>query len=310
MIPQMFNDAAVAAALPLDRLIDYMESGLTIPINAPLRMAIGGDHGRELLIMPAVSDRFAGIKMLTVVPANTIENRPINGGLFALFDATTGAALATMDAGELTARRTAAVSAIASRRLARSDAATLLLLGTGHIAPYLAEAHAAVLPLESIAIWGRRGDRTAACVEAVKSRLPGLHIQGVDDLEPAMRNADVVTAATRSRDPLIRGEWLREGTHVDLVGGYRPDMREIDDVGMLRGSIYVDTREGVLAEAGDLRSPIERGVIDPSAILGDLAVLLGGAGRVDAREITVFKSVGSAMSDLIAAQMVWETAGG
>ncbi len=301
-----FDVREVAEALPFPRLIRHMGAALAKPANSPLRLSVQGSDQRELLVMPALSARFAGVKILAIVPENAGSGVPVIGGLFVLLDAKTGVALATMDAGELTARRTAAVSALASRKLSRVDAASLLILGTGHLAPYLAEAHSSVRPIRRIAIWGRRAKSAEACSELIKQRMPEMEINVALDLAAAIGGSDIISAATRAQEPLIKGEWVRPGRHIDLVGGYRPDMRELDDHGIARASIYVDSMEGALAEAGDLRSPLERGIISGSAIKGDISALLRGPGRTDDDEITLFKSVGSATSDLAAAELVWE----
>lgn len=307
----LFLDAhEVAAALNFPQLIDFMAAALAHPIAAPLRLCITGTQQRELLVMPVMSEHLAGVKVLAVTPQNSGSELPVVGGLFVLLDAQTGAALATMDAGELTARRTAAVSALASRQLSRPDAETLLVIGTGHIAPYLAEAHCSVRPIRRIQVWGRRAQATRHCADLIQQRVPGVAVEIADDLAVAVAGNDIISAATRAQEPLIKGECIRAGTHLDLIGGYRPDMREIDDYGIAHATIYVDTIEGALAEAGDLRSPIARGIISENSIVGDIAAIVRGAGRTSEAEITLFKSVGTAMSDLAAADLVWRTHNG
>lgn len=259
--------------------------------------------------MPVMTDRYAGVKVLTVTSENAARGMPVIGGIFILMDARTGATLATMDAEELTARRTAAVSALASRALSKPSANRLLLVGTGHLVPYLAEAHAAVRPIDTIEVWGRSPERASKSCEEILRRLPGVAVSVTNDLAASVTEADIVSAATRATDPLIKGAWVQSGTHVDLVGGYRPDMREIDDQGVRQSAIYVDTIEGALAEAGDLRTPIENCVIDPDAILGDIQTLITQPVSHSEDRPTLFKSVGSARSDLAAAQLVWEKLG-
>ena len=295
----------VAASLPFAQLIDWLSAAFAKGVNAPVRQRLEGVDDRELLVMPAISQGFAGVKLLTIVPGNPAAGRPLIHGLFTLFDLATGAPLAVIDAEELTARRTAAVSALAARALARPDASRLLLLGSGHLVPYLAEAHSAVRAITDIRIWARDPAKAQRAAERIRARLPGTSVHAVNDLQDHVAKADIVSAATRATAPLIRGEWLSRGTHVDLVGGYRPHMREIDDVGIARSRLFVDTREAALAEAGDLAEPIARGVIGAEAILGDLQALVCGAGRQTRDEITLFKSVGTAAADLAAAELVW-----
>jgi len=305
-----FDASEIAQALPFPKLIRDLSTALSRLPAAPLRLRLHGVGQRELLVMPAMSENFAGVKILTVNPDNSSNGLPVIGGTYVLLDNQTGIVSAMMDAGELTARRTAALSALASSRLSRIDSETLCILGTGHLAPYLAEAHCTVRPIRKVAIWGRDDAKMQASCIAVQDRLPGIEVRPVDDLANAVSQSDIVSAATRAQDPLICGDWLTPGTHVDLVGGYRPDMREIDDTGIANATIYVDTLEAALSEAGDLRSPIERGIISQDNILGDIAALLSGAGRVGESQITLFKSVGSATWDLAAAELVWLACGG
>lgn len=301
--------AQVAGALPLAALVDHLAIALRRPAAAPLRLGVSRQTGRELLVMPAMADRYAGVKILTVTADNGANGLPVIGGLFILIDTRTGETLAILDAEELTARRTAAISALAARALSRPDACRLLLLGTGHLAPFLAEAHAAIRPIDTVEVWGRstvKAERTAA---EVRRRLPDARVAIADDLAAAAGRADIISAATRATEPLIRGSWVKPGTHVDLVGGYRPDMREIDDQGVRQSVIYVDTVEGALAEAGDLRTPLEQGVIAPDAIRGDIGALVAGELALPPGTRTLFKSVGTALADLAAAELVWEKIG-
>ena len=263
--------------------------------------------------MPAMLADYAGIKSLTVTPANRGSSYPVISGLYTLFALSTGQVLATMDAAELTARRTSAISATASARLARANVSALTVLGGGHLAPYMAIAHAMVRPIRKIRIWARREEQACAVAQKVRDIAPAGFTPAIEvafDLEDAVRSADIVSAATSSTAPLIKGAWLRPGTHVDLVGSYRPDMREIDDDGITKGRVFVDDLNAVLQESGDLIDPIARGVLLDHAICGDLAALCAGTvGRSSDDEVTVFKAVGIGIADLIAAIEVWEYEG-
>jgi ornithine cyclodeaminase len=300
-----YGAAEIAGLVDYATLIEQLAQAYRDIAAVPVRIRVADDTGLEMLVMPALSQRYAGAKILTIRAENASKGLPSIHGLFALFDALSGAPLATMDASELTGRRTAAVSALASRHLSRPDSETMLLVGSGHLMPYLAEAHATVRPIRRVKIWGRSEQTTALCARRVAEVLPGRDIVVSDDLDEAVASADIITCATRSERPLIKGASLRPGTHVDAVGGYRPHMREVDDDVVLRSRIFVDTREGALAEAGDLVSPIARGVISTDAILGDLSALVRGNGRIGAEDVTLFKSVGSAASDLAAAGLIW-----
>lgn len=288
-------------------LVELLVEAFKTAEKPPLRQRIGTSGGGELLVMPAFSDGFSGVKILTVTPENSGTERPPIQGLFVLFDTSTGAPLATFDAEALTGYRTAAVSAMAASRLARAAATKLALLGSGHLIPYLAASHASVRPIGEVRVWARNAERGEQAVERIRSRLPNVETSFVTDIEAAVGWADIVCSATRSTAPLIFGTWLRKGVHVDLVGGYRPDMREIDVEGVAKSRVFVDTMEGALAEAGDLIVPLREGRITNHAILGDLADLASSPLlRQDEREVTLFKSVGTAAADLVVGAAAWK----
>jgi ornithine cyclodeaminase len=250
--------------------------------------------------------RYLGVKTVTVFPDNAARAKPAVLGTYLLLSAETGETLAVMDATRLTAWRTAAASALASRYLSRADASRLLMVGAGALAPNLVAAHASVRPIREITLWNRSPGRARALAASLAGR--GLNVSVADDLEAAVRRTDIVSVATISAEPLIRGDWLAPGTHVDCVGAYKPTMRETDDAVVRRARIFVDTRPGAFAEAGDIVQPLQAGVIGKEAILGDLFELTRGtvAGRQTSEEITFFKSVGAAIEDLAAAIAVYE----
>lgn len=300
--------ADVARVLAGARLLESLSDFFLGQSHAPLRQRLDWTGGTELLVMPVVSDGYAGIKMLTVNPGNAGTERPVISGLFTLADFRTGEVLATMDAGELTGWRTAAVSALAAARLARQDASHLAILGAGHLCTYIAAAHAEARQLKRITLWARDTAKAHLAAQRLRHRLIDIDID-IDvccDLQLAVQAADIVVAATRATQPLIQGRWLRPGTHVDLIGGYRPDMRELDDEGIASGPVYVDD-QAALHEAGDLIDPLQTGAITPASIRGDLASLASlTTGRCTESEITIFKSVGTARADLATAITVWQ----
>lgn len=302
---------AVHAALPYPLLIQRLEQAFRQGGEVPLRQHYKIDNpGRAdgmLLVMPAWQPgRHIGIKAVGVYPDNPKQSLPSVIGAYLLFDATTGAPLAVIDGVSLTLRRTGSASALAARFLARPDAAHLLVIGAGALAPHLARAHCAVRRYTRIEVWNRSRDKA----EKLAAQLTdlGAAVAVAADLESAVHAADTITCATLSEAPLVRGDWLRPGTHVDLVGGFTPRMREADDETMRRARIHVDTRAGALKEAGDLVDPIGRGVIRLDDVCGDLFDLCRGAipGRQAGSEITLFKSVGYALEDLAAAELVAE----
>jgi ornithine cyclodeaminase len=229
-------------------------------------------------------------------------------GIYLLMSAESGETVAVMDATRLTAWRTAGASALASRFLSRPDASRLLVVGAGALAPFLVRAHASVRPIREVAIWNRTRSRAESVVAELARH--GMTASVADDLEGAVRRAEIVSVATLSSDPLIHGAWLTPGTHLDCVGAFRPSMRETDDEVVRRARIFVDTRIGAFGEAGDILQPIAAGVIGKDAVLGDLFDLTRSAmkGRVADSDITFFKSVGAAIEDLAAAVAVYEAA--
>jgi 1-pyrroline-2-carboxylate reductase [NAD(P)H] len=214
--------------------------------------------------------------------------------------------LALVEGRSVTFWRTAALAALAADYLARKDAARLLVCGTGNLAPYMALAYAAVRPIREIGIWGRSPEKAARVVDELRSRRADLDIQVVEDLEAAARRADVISCATASRTPIILGDWVQPGTHVGLMGNHERDARECDTQLVVKSRVYVDSRVNVLNEAGEILIPISEGQLRESDIVGELSELCSGAaaGRASEEEITLFKSVGTALADLAAARLV------
>ena len=307
MTLRVYSAAEVHAALPWDRLARALEAAFVGgATEVPLRHAHALGADGSLLLMPAWSANALGVKLVTVMPQAAAQGLPSVQASYLLSDRASGAPLALLDGDALTVRRTAAASALAAQRLARAAARRLLMVGAGHLAPWLVRAHCALQPaLSRISIWARRGDRAHALAQQLRSE--GIDAEAVSDLAAAVAQADVISCATTSTVPLVQGAWLQPGTHLDLVGAFRPDMREVDDAAIARcDCIVVDTRAGALVEAGDLVQPLARGVITLDRITGDLAELLRGncAGRTQRDQITLFKSVGTALEDLAAAQLV------
>jgi len=303
---------AVAKLLPYEQLINQLESAFRSNISVPKRMhevvpVPGGVNG-TLLIMPAWKHGgYLGVKIATVFPNNSQRSLPSVQATYALLEATTGKPLAMMDGAELTARRTAAASALASRYLSRPDANTLLMVGTGTLALHLIKAHASVRPIERVLVWGRRPEAAAS----VCRRLRGLELtcEVANSVEVAMAKADIVSCATLATSPLVHGEWLHAGQHLDLVGAFRPGMTEADGEVLRRADVYVDSRAGAMFEGGEVAQALSEGRMTPDEIKGDLFELArGGArGRQSASSITVFKSVGTAVEDLAAAELAFES---
>ena len=310
----------VIATAEVQRILDYvalaraideaLRQGIELPVrhHHPFEVP-GDDKAGMLLLMPAwVPGDYMVLKSVTIVPGNAARGLPAVLGSVIVFDATTGEVKGIMDAQELTGRRTAATSALAATYLAPHDASRLLVVGAGKMAPHLARAHSAVRPIAEIAIWNHPPEKDWADELAERLAAEGLNARPAADLEEAARAADVISCATLSFEPLIRGAWLRPGQHIDLVGAYSPEMRESDDDVMRRARVYLDTRDGGLKGSGDVVLALRSGALRDSDIVGDLFDLARGKarGRETADEITVFKSVGCALEDFVAARMVVE----
>ncbi|PLP56420.1 ornithine cyclodeaminase [Mesorhizobium loti] len=268
-----------------------------------------------LLLMPAWTDLNAagtskdghiGVKIVTVSPDNNAIAKPAVMGLYLLLDGKTGEPEALIDGQRLTQWRTACASALAASYLAREDASRLLIIGAGALSPFLAKAHSAVRPITAIRIW----NRTLANAEKVAAalRAEGLPAEAAADLDAELAEADIVSSATISNEPLVKGARVKPGAHIDLVGGFTPTMREADDAAITRARVYVDTRAGATKEAGDIVQPLASGVLKPDAIIADLHELARGhkKGRESAQEVTLFKSVGAALEDLAAGIAVYK----
>ncbi len=304
-----FDADTLQAALPYPTLLRALRDGFAMTASVPRRHVHHPSPDTTLLLMPAWQERHLGVKLVTVVPQNRQRSLRTVQALFVLMDTATGTPLAIMDGDALTLRRTAAVSALASSWLSRLDSRQLLLVGTGHLAPEMAIAHCQSRAIERVTVWGRDAGHAQQTVERIRARLdPAIHVEIAPQLDAACAEADIICCATTSTQPLVQAAQVRPGTHVDLVGGFRPDMREADDALIASASLFVDTAEGALSEAGDLVQPMMAGLISASSIRAELAGLARGehAGRQHASEITVFKSVGTALSDLCAAELAWQ----
>ncbi|NQU58270.1 MAG: ornithine cyclodeaminase family protein [Rhodospirillales bacterium] len=297
-------------SLDFPSLIDAIDvmfrDGCTVPVRHHHSIETPDGLDPTLLLMPAWAQGDAiGVKIVTVFPENGEKNLPAVMGAYMLMDGQTGAPLVMLEGAELTARKTACVSALASRYLSREGASTLLMVGTGVLAPNLIRAHATVRPISDVMIWGRNFEKATALAEEFVGE--NYSVRAVEDLQIATGEADVISCATLARQPLINGDWLRPGQHLDLVGSFKPDMREADDVCVKRSKIYCDTRDGAMKEAGDLVQPIANGTLRAEDVIGDLFDMARAtcALRQSVDDITYFKSAGSALEDLAAAKLAF-----
>jgi len=302
--------AQLAARLERSTLIERLERAFGSDSATPLRQRYdlgGGGAENSLLLMPGWRANGAvGVKLVTVFPENASHGQPAVHACYILFDGKTGVPRAMLDGNELTLRRTGAASALAAKYLARADAERLLMVGTGELASHVVLSHAAVRRIRSVRVWGRRLEKARELATSLQGH--DFSVEVCDDLESGVAWADIISCATLSQEPLIAGRWLRPGQHLDLIGAFRPNMREVDDAAMTRAALYVDTRTGALAESGEFVQALAAGVIQPSDVRGELSELVRKTipGRTDAAAITLFKSVGTAIEDLAAAELAVE----
>lgn len=312
---RVFDAGQVREHLPFSLLVPALRAAFARGAHVPARTPVALQDGCSALLMPAWREgtpeqpegRFA-VKTVTIAPANGARGLPGVHAVVTLFSARTGVPLAVLDGSEITARRTAAASALAADYLAREDARTLLLVGSGRIAALMPEALRSVRPdLARVRVWNHR--RAGAEQLAATLRGQGWDAAAVGpaaaELAAAVARADIVSAATLSQHALVPGAALAAGAHVDLIGSFTPTMREADGACFARARVWVDTPEA-LAKAGCVLQAVAEGAFDAAAMQGTLADLCQGrvTGRAGPGEITLFKSVGTALEDLAAAELV------
>lgn len=306
----LVNAETAARLLDFASLIEALREGHRAGVDDFGRLLMEQPHdggGHDSFLAMAAWQRGAafGVKLATVFPGNAAASLPNIASVYVLFDGHDGRPLLTIDATPLTVRKTAADSALAADYLARQDARTLLVVGAGAQAPWMVAAHRAVRPnLSRVLIWNRSREKAESLAAMLCA--DGTAAEAVSDLAAAVGDADIITCVTASETPVICGAWLRPGTHLDLVGGYSPTMRESDDEAVRRSRIFVDTRRFTLRDAGDICQPLRDDVVTEADVLGDLFQLVRGEvpGRRDPAEITLFKNAGGGHLDLMAARLI------
>jgi len=309
---KIFNADETHALLDDFDLIEALLPAFMGTVEAPKRHQhtmemVKNEDPTTLLLMPAwEAEDGVGIKIVTVTPGNMERGLASVGGQYLLLDGTTQVPKALFDGAALTVRRTAATSALASRYLSNKKSKTLLMVGTGALAPHLIKAHSLVRPIENVIVWGRNFEKTDAFANTLN--LKGLKIVASKSLEEAVKEADIISCATLSTSPLILGDWVNPSTHIDLVGAYRPDMRESDDALIIKAKVFVDTYAGALAEGGDILQPLEAQIITQGHVLAEMKDLISENhnGRSSEKDITLFKSVGASLEDYAAARLAWD----
>jgi ornithine cyclodeaminase/alanine dehydrogenase-like protein (mu-crystallin family) len=296
-----------------ERLIPAIRQGFLSGVCAPARhshaISVPGDADATLLLMPAWREKeFLGVKVATIYPSNADRGLPSVMASYLLLSSDTGQPLATIDGKSLTMVRTAATSALASKYLSRSDSRVLLMIGAGSMSKPLIDAHATVRPLENVMIWNRSRENAESLASSLREE--AFNVEVVADLETAVHGADIISCATLSREPLISGDWVTPGTHLDLVGAFRNDMMEVDAKTLRRSSVYVDTLAGALEEAGDLVQAERSGEWSFDLIESEMSQICREEKSVrrSSDEITLFKSVGASIEDLATAVLIYGSA--
>ncbi len=311
---RVIDREGVDAAIDFPALIAAIEDALRAEITLPVRhhhVVPRADGDATHLIMPAWhkgSGGFLGVKIVNVFPGNGARSLPSVMGTYVLMHGDTGAPLAVIDGTRLTLWRTAAASALAARYLAKPDASVHLMVGAGALAPFFIRAHRAVRPITRTLLWNKTRGNADKLAEELSAQ--GLTVEVAEDLEAAVRQADIISTATLATAPLVRGAWLKPGAHLDCVGAFSATMRETDDEAVQRARLFADVRASVLKEGGDFVQPIKAGIIPVTKIEADLFDLARGSvafGR-KADDITFYKSTGSAIFDLAAAALVANSA--
>ena len=302
---------AIAANLPVADLIKALKDAAGMSITAPPRQIVQINPTSKLLMMPAFAYRSRmGVKVISVFDDNKEKPFETIQGLYCLFDSDTGTPLATLDGAELTARRTAATSALAASLLADENANEVAIAGAGKLLPYFIEAYTAIRPKASFRLWARDIEGLKRREENL-ARVTSSQIAIFETFEGAVAGAQIISTISSAREPILRGAWLRPGAHIDLVGAHTPEMAEADPECFKHAKVFVDSKEAALEEAGDLMAAIAGNAMGENDICGDLFDLCSGRAAF-ARgpdDITLFKSVGHAFEDLVAATLVAERLG-
>lgn len=312
-MPILLSEDDVRAVLSMDDLVRAMHTALAQfssgHVKQPLRTVVEvGNQKAFFGVMPAFihNPPALGTKLVTVFGSNAGAGLPSHLATIILLDATTGELMAVMDGRYITEARTAAVSAASVQLLAREGAATLAIVGSGVQARSHLQAIASVSSLKDVRVWSPSEERRVAFAwDMQKQGAPAIRAMG--SAREAVEDADLIVLATSSREPVVRGNWVADGAHICAVGACRPDEREMDTALVRRGRVFVDSREGALAEAGDIVLPIVEGAIGPGHIAGELGELALGRipGRTHPGEVTIFKSLGMAVEDVAAAHLAY-----
>ena len=301
----------VHAALSYPALVDALQETFSGEFNMPPRNVFlldeqSGSHD-AFAVLPSWNTDLIGVKAFTYFPSNSEPYKSLYSKIL-LFDRAHGEPLALVDGTTVTFWRTAGISGLATRLLARKDAENLLLLGTGNLAKYIIRANASVRPLKRVSVWGRTPSNAAHIVDEMSSELEGVEVTVATDLEKSCRQADIIVSATASHEPLVMGDWVTEGTHTDFIGNHHADKRECDTSLVLKSKVYADSYANCFKEAGEILVPISEGVFQKDDVVADLSEMCNGSAtlRQSDDDITLFKSIGMGISDLVGAGLAYK----
>ena len=302
-----FDMKAIQTALPYPLLVEALAQGLQQFAQTPARSFFSPNQDAScVMIMPAWRPhQMMGVKLVSVWPENNAKGESAVSAVYVVISCLDGRPLAVLDGTELTLRRTAAAAALAAKRLARENSETLAVLGTGSLSVPLVQAHTDTMRLKNVLVWGRQFHKTQRVVKQLKEL--GIEVRAMGDLEETLALSDVVAVATTATEPFLKADWIKPGTHISLVGAFTPQMAEAEPVLMARSQLFADCRASVLEKGGEVFQAIKQGLVLDSDIIADLAELTAQSDRNwrhDGQAITVFKSVGFALLDLIAAEVV------
>jgi 1-pyrroline-2-carboxylate reductase [NAD(P)H] len=302
----------VHSALSYPALIDALGETYAGDFKMPPRQVflLDDDEANHdaFAVLPSWGSEFIGVKAFTYFPTAQAPYKSLYSQIL-LFDRAHGEPLALVDGTTVTFWRTAGISGLATRLLSRENSETLLVLGTGNLSSYIIRANASVRPLKKVMVWGRSREKAEAVCTAMRQLLPDIEFSAVENLEAACAMADIVVSATGSHEPLVHGDWIKPGTHTDFIGNHHATKRECDTALITKSRVYVDTYVNAMKEAGEILMPISEGVFSKDDIVAELAEMCNGSAvlRQSDDEITLFKSIGMAMSDLVGAGLVYKT---
>ena len=302
----------VHQSLSFPALVDALQEAYSGDYSMPPRQVFlldeeAGGHD-AFAVLPSWSEQLIAVKAFTYFPAAEAPFKSLYSKVM-LFDREHGEPLALVDGTTVTFWRTAGISGLATRLLAREDAQSMLMLGTGNLAPYIIRANASVRDLKKVMVWGRTQSKAEEVAAIMNEEFPGIEVVPVDDRQSACAEADIVVAATGSHEPVVLGEWIKPGPHTDFIGNHHANKRECDTDLIIKSKVYADSRVNAFKEAGEILLPIEEGVFSKEGVVAELAEMCRGSAtlRESEDEITLFKSIGMAMSDLVGAGLAYRT---